>query len=309
MIRRSSTRRYGRSVPGGGCQSDHVADRFALWPGRLPAAPRALSDARDAGRRLRLGDRQPRLGRLPGGVLHGLPGGGPHRPADQRRGRRDGRRLRRRQRDHVRVDRVQRILSGRDAASTTYICPGRDHAGPQTITISASDGSCVTSRSATVLCIALADGGGPATVGPPPGADAGVNCVHGDPTTCEGDPCNECTDAELRHAGNCRRTGDRSDRRVRHLRDRRRDGALPEAVRLHEGQRVRGEQRPDQVLVRLRRSVRVRNRDDASRRSVRQGVQRRGGKQRCNRDQRSIDRFEVSIGWGDQSGGVSIGLL
>ncbi len=79
------------------------------------------------------------------------------------------------------------------AASTTYTCPGRDHAGPQTITISASDGSCVTSRSTTVLCVALADGGGPATVGPPPGADAGVNCIHGDPTTCEGDPCNQCT--------------------------------------------------------------------------------------------------------------------
>jgi hypothetical protein len=81
------------------------------------------------------------------------------------------------------------------AASTTYVCPGRDHAGPQTITISASDSNCVTSRSATILCIALADGGGPATVGPPAGADAGVNCAHGDPTMCEGDPCNQCTNA------------------------------------------------------------------------------------------------------------------
>lgn len=83
------------------------------------------------------------------------------------------------------------------AASTTYICPGRDHAGPQTITASVADGTCVTSKTATILCVALADGGGPATVGPGPGsgADAGISCAHGDPTKCEGESCNDCTNA------------------------------------------------------------------------------------------------------------------
>ncbi len=79
-------------------------------------------------------------------------------------------------------------------AETTYVCPGRLNAGPQTITASVSDGNCVTTRKATVLCVALADGGGPATVGPPPEVDAGANCTNADPTTCEGSACNDCTD-------------------------------------------------------------------------------------------------------------------
>jgi hypothetical protein len=41
--------------------------------------------------------------------------------------------------------------------------------------------------------VALADGGGPATTGPGGAGDAGTGCVNADPTTCEGDPCNQCT--------------------------------------------------------------------------------------------------------------------
>jgi hypothetical protein len=79
------------------------------------------------------------------------------------------------------------------AAATTYTCPGRDHAGPQTITLAVSDGSCTTTRQAPVICVALADGGSPPATGGGGGADAGANCAQGDPTTCEGDPCNRCT--------------------------------------------------------------------------------------------------------------------
>jgi len=79
------------------------------------------------------------------------------------------------------------------SASTTYECPGRDHAGPQTIAVSVSDGSCVTTKKATISCLALADGGGPATIGAGGAGDAGAGCANADPTTCEGDACNTCT--------------------------------------------------------------------------------------------------------------------
>jgi hypothetical protein len=84
-------------------------------------------------------------------------------------------------------------LANPDSADAIYTCPGRDHAGPQTITLSVSDGSCVTTHEAKVFCYALADGGGPATTGSGGAGDAGANCAHGDPTTCEGPLCNQCT--------------------------------------------------------------------------------------------------------------------
>lgn len=80
-----------------------------------------------------------------------------------------------------------------NSAATTYGCPGRDHAGPQTIAVSVSDGSCATTKKATLFCLALADGGGPATTGAGGAGDAGASCANADPTTCEGDPCNACT--------------------------------------------------------------------------------------------------------------------
>ncbi len=76
------------------------------------------------------------------------------------------------------------------AAHTTFTCPGRDQAGPQTVSVTVSDGACEVTRALTVRCLALADGGGP--LGTPSG-DAGVNCADGDPTTCEGTLCNQCT--------------------------------------------------------------------------------------------------------------------
>ena len=81
------------------------------------------------------------------------------------------------------------------AAETTYTCPGRDRAGPQTLTLQVSNGSCTTTQQATVSCYALADGGGPATTqDPDSGAgEVGAPCAHGEPTTCEGDLCNQCT--------------------------------------------------------------------------------------------------------------------
>ena len=58
------------------------------------------------------------------------------------------------------IDAAPEMIRVADAASTdtTYRCPGRDHAGLQTVTLSVSDGSCVVNQRATVPCVALADG-------------------------------------------------------------------------------------------------------------------------------------------------------
>lgn len=78
------------------------------------------------------------------------------------------------------------------APVTTYHCPGRDQAGRHAVGVVASDGACQIARAATIGCLALPDGGGPASIDG--GRDAGVACVAGaDPTTCEGDLCNQCT--------------------------------------------------------------------------------------------------------------------
>jgi hypothetical protein len=78
------------------------------------------------------------------------------------------------------------------APATTYHCPGRDQAGPRAVGLVASDGACRITRTATISCLALPDGGGPASIDG--GGDAGAACTPGaDPTTCEGQLCNQCT--------------------------------------------------------------------------------------------------------------------
>jgi len=79
------------------------------------------------------------------------------------------------------------------AASTTYTCPGRDQAGPQSIALTVSDGACRVTRAATIFCLALADGGGPTGGGGARGDGGAVCTPEDDPTTCEGDACNRCT--------------------------------------------------------------------------------------------------------------------
>jgi len=76
------------------------------------------------------------------------------------------------------------------AATTSYTCPGRDQAGPQTLGVTVSMGACRITRQLTVACFALADGGGPASTD---AGDAGVICGAGDPTACEGPACQQCT--------------------------------------------------------------------------------------------------------------------
>jgi hypothetical protein len=85
------------------------------------------------------------------------------------------------------------FFAGDSSAETIYTCPGLDHAGPQSLTLSVSDGSCVINQTVTVTCLALADGGGPSTTGGGGAGDARASCVHADSTTCEGEPCNRCT--------------------------------------------------------------------------------------------------------------------
>ena len=78
------------------------------------------------------------------------------------------------------------------AAVTTYHCPGRGQAGRHAVGVVASDGACRIARAAAISCLALPDGGGPASIDG--GRDAGAACLAGtDPTTCEGDLCNQCT--------------------------------------------------------------------------------------------------------------------
>jgi hypothetical protein len=78
-------------------------------------------------------------------------------------------------------------------AETDYACPGRDQAGPQRLSVTVSDGACEVTRTLSVACFALADGGGPTSTVDAAG-DAGPACVQaGDPTICEGDACNSCT--------------------------------------------------------------------------------------------------------------------
>ena len=103
------------------------------------------------------------------------------------------------------------------APTTTYTCPGSDGAGPQDLTVAVSDGTCTVTRSATVSCLAAADGGPPgdagdagvggvsgshadgggaggsgAGAGSGAGGGGGVSC-GGDPSLCEGELCNQCT--------------------------------------------------------------------------------------------------------------------
>lgn len=98
-------------------------------------------------------------------------------------------------------------------SATSYTCPG---AGPQTLTVAVSDGTCTVKRSATITCYAATDagsGGGGAggaagggavdggvdALGGQGGAgDSGVGgaggaCAGDDPTKCEGELCNQCT--------------------------------------------------------------------------------------------------------------------
>ena len=101
------------------------------------------------------------------------------------------------------------LLSAADAAETTYTCPGRDRAGPQTLSLTVSDGSCATTQAVSVFCYVLADGGGPATIGGGGGTsgDAGVSCDSALATTCEGDACNTCTDDNCETLASSARTG------------------------------------------------------------------------------------------------------
>ena len=76
-------------------------------------------------------------------------------------------------------------------AAPTFRCPGRESPGPEIIQVTAGDGRCQYTRQLAVSCLALADGGGPTTMVK---VDAGAMCtVEADPTTCEGDACNQCT--------------------------------------------------------------------------------------------------------------------
>ena len=112
------------------------------------------------------------------------------------------------------------------ASDTFYTCPGPESAGPQTITVSASDGTCTAAQSVSISCFAvsdaagtgsfgdsgaggndggrLADGGADASggrdqMGGAGGGAGGSNvggaagACTGDPTTCEGEACNTCT--------------------------------------------------------------------------------------------------------------------
>jgi hypothetical protein len=112
-------------------------------------------------------------------------------------------------------------LADANAASTSFTCPGADHAGPATVTVKVTDGQCSISRDLTISCFANADAGtGVADAGTdaPDGtgaggaggsgaggaggnraggstggaSGAGGGCV-GDPSKCEGDLCNQCT--------------------------------------------------------------------------------------------------------------------
>jgi hypothetical protein len=76
------------------------------------------------------------------------------------------------------------------AAATVYTCPGRDQAGAQTLGVTVSTVACQLTRQVTTTCFALADGGGPAGSD---ARDAGPTCGAGDPTTCEGEACQQCT--------------------------------------------------------------------------------------------------------------------
>jgi hypothetical protein len=78
------------------------------------------------------------------------------------------------------------------AAATSYTCPGRDQAGPQTLVVTVSDGTCEITRTTSIGCFALADGGDPTGGGGAPGSVL-PGCGQGDSTTCEGDACNQCT--------------------------------------------------------------------------------------------------------------------
>jgi hypothetical protein len=78
------------------------------------------------------------------------------------------------------------------AAATSYTCPGRDQAGPQALVVTVSDGTCEVTRTMSIGCFALADGGDPSGGGGAPGGVAPA-CAQGDATTCEGADCNQCT--------------------------------------------------------------------------------------------------------------------
>ena len=111
------------------------------------------------------------------------------------------------------------------ATETVYRCPGMAQAGPQTITVSVSDGQCTVAQSAVIDCYGFADagsspapgadgGGGDATTGGAggtggsggssgsggsggaggsTGAGGAASVCEGDRTTCEGTLCNQCS--------------------------------------------------------------------------------------------------------------------
>jgi hypothetical protein len=100
------------------------------------------------------------------------------------------------------------VFADAAASSTTYTCPGPDHAGPQTLTVSVSDGKCTVKQSVSVACFTVVDagfpedgGGGPGGIGGGgAGGTGGANgsggaggACPGDRTTCEGALCNQCT--------------------------------------------------------------------------------------------------------------------
>ena len=103
------------------------------------------------------------------------------------------------------------------ASATTFTCPGQGKAGPTTLTVAVSDGTCTVTRNTSVYCYALSDagsagdaGGLDAGVAPDSGAGgaggnggggqggtigtggAGGTCA-GAASSCEGTLCNQCT--------------------------------------------------------------------------------------------------------------------
>jgi hypothetical protein len=106
------------------------------------------------------------------------------------------------------------------ASHTIYTCPGPDRAGPTTLTVTVSDGTCSIKQSLNVSCYSLADaglsdgidapsqqdGGGRGVGGSADGgagavggrggtngAGGGGGACTGDLTACEGTLCNQCT--------------------------------------------------------------------------------------------------------------------
>jgi hypothetical protein len=103
------------------------------------------------------------------------------------------------------------------ASTTAFTCPGQNQAGPTTVTVAVSDGTCTVTRSAAIYCYALADAGTlgdtgslAADGGPDAGAGgtgqggssgsggmngtggAGGTCTGG-ASHCEGTLCDQCT--------------------------------------------------------------------------------------------------------------------